>query len=310
MRRLLLFSLALGLVAPTHASPKMYEGAVVDESHEGWKTGFSALQQTVSGTVRGPEGPVSGATVSVVGSSRSTATDAEGRFSILAEVGATLRFTFIGLETRTIEVRGATMNVTLEESSGDLDEVVVVGYGTQKRANVTGAVSSVDVEKTFKTRPITDVGKALQGSVPGLTITTPSGDLGTNPTIRLRGVTGSLNAGSATPLILVDNVEVPNLQMVNPEDIASVSVLKDAASTSVYGTRAAWGVILITTKSGTMETPNQLSYSNNFAWQRPTEILEIADAADGAEVALKALQRTNPNTDVFGAVGVYYDELA
>lgn len=310
MRRLLLFSLALGLVAPTHASPKMYEGAVVDESHKGWKTGFSALQQTVSGTVRGPEGPVSGATVSVVGSSRSTATDAEGRFSISAEVGSTLRFTFIGLEMQTVEVTGSTVNVTLEESSGDLDEVVVIGYGTQKRSNVTGAVSSVDVEKTFKTRPITDVGKALQGSVPGLTITTPSGDLGTNPTIRLRGVTGSLNAGSATPLILVDNVEVPNLQMVNPEDIASVSVLKDAASTSVYGTRAAWGVILITTKSGTMETPNQLSYSNNFAWQRPTEILEIADAADGAEVALKALQRTNPNTDVFGAVGVYYDELA
>src|SRR5690606_16349043 len=117
MRRLLLFSLALGLVAPTHASPKMYEGAVVDESHKGWKTGFSALQQTVSGTVRGPEGPVSGATVSVVGSAARTAMDGEGRFSISAEVGSTLSFPFSGLETQASVVTGSTVNVTLEESS-------------------------------------------------------------------------------------------------------------------------------------------------------------------------------------------------
>ncbi|MGB7528577.1 SusC/RagA family TonB-linked outer membrane protein [Sphingobacterium cellulitidis] len=310
MRRLLLFSLALGLTMPTYASFNANKGVVALGNHAGWTKATSVLQNTVSGTVSGPDGPLAGVTVSVVGSSVTTVTDSKGKFTITASVGSTLRISFVGFQTKEVPVTGNTVNVSLESSEDIIDEVVVVGYGTQKRSNVTGAVSSVDVEKTFKTRPITDVGKALQGSVPGLTITSPSGDLGSNPTIRLRGVTGSLNAGSASPLILVDNVEVPNLQMVNPEDIASVSVLKDAASTSVYGTRAAWGVILITTKTGRKDTPNQLSYSNNFAWQRPTEVLDIADAADGAEVALKALQRTNPNTDVFGAVGVYYDQLA
>jgi TonB-linked SusC/RagA family outer membrane protein len=295
---------------PTYASFNANKGVVALGNHAGWTKASSVLQNTVTGTVSGPDGPIKGATVSVVGSSVTTVTDDNGKYTITADVGSKLRVSFVGFQTKEVSVTGNTVNVALESGEDIIDEVVVVGYGTQKRSNVTGAVSSVDVEKTFKTRPITDVGKALQGSVPGLTITTPSGDLGTNPTIRLRGVTGSLNAGSASPLILVDNVEVPNLQMVNPEDIASVSVLKDAASTSVYGTRAAWGVILITTKTGRKDSPNQLSYSNNFAWQRPTEVLDIADAADGAEVALKALQRTNPNTDVFGAVGVYYDQLA
>jgi TonB-dependent SusC/RagA subfamily outer membrane receptor len=255
---------------PTYASFNANKGVVALGNHAGWTKASSVLQNTVTGTVSGPDGPIKGATVSVVGSSVTTVTDDNGKYTITADVGSKLRVSFVGFQTKEVSVTGNTVNVALESGEDIIDEVVVVGYGTQKRSNVTGAVSSVDVEKTFKTRPITDVGKALQGSVPGLTITTPSGDLGTNPTIRLRGVTGSLNAGSASPLILVDNVEVPNLQMVNPEDIASVSVLKDAASTSVYGTRAAWGVILITTKTGRKDSPNKLSYSNKFDWQRPT----------------------------------------
>ncbi len=310
MRRLLLFSLALGLTMPSYASFSGEAGFGNLGKSADWKSASAVFQNTVSGTVTSSTGPIAGVTVNVLGSAQTTVTDANGKFSIAAAVGSTLKFTFVGYESKQVKVSGNTLNVFMDTSSDNLDEVVVVGYGTQKRSNVTGAVSSVDVEKTFKTRPITDVGKALQGSVPGLTITSPSGDLGTNPTIRLRGVTGSLNAGSASPLILVDNVEVPNLQMVNPEDIASVSVLKDAASTSVYGTRAAWGVILITTKTGRKDSPNQLSYSNNFSWQKPTEVLEIADAADGAQVALNAMQRTNPNTNVFGAVGINYDQTA
>src|SRR5690606_35813969 len=104
--------------------------------------------------------------------------------------------------------------------------------------------------------------------------------------------------------------EVPSLQMVNPDDIQSVSVLKDAASTSIYGTRAAWGVILITTKSGKRNTPNTIRYTNNVAWQKPTETLEIASAAEGAEVAFAALRRTNPNLTSFKAIGTTFDEIA
>lgn len=310
MRRSILFSVALGLTLSSHsfANPSTDVNGLSSSSVF---LSSSVLQHTVKGRVVSADGPLDAVTVSVVGGTVSTMTDTKGEYSINAPIGATLRFTSVGYKSTEVKVSSARVNISLETDDAALDEVVVVGYGTQKRSNITGAISSVDVEKTFQTRPITDVGKALQGAVPGLTITSPSGDLGSNPTIRLRGVVGSLNTGSAgaSPLILVDNVEVPNLQMVNPEDIATVSVLKDAASTSVYGTRAAWGVILITTKSGKMDTPNSLSYSNNFAWQKPTEKLEIASAADGAELAFKALQRTNPSTNVFGAVGLYYDEI-
>ena len=118
--------------------------------------------------------------------------------------------------------------------------MVVVGYGTQKKVNLTGAVSNVNVKETIASHPITDVAKALQGITPGLTITNRIGGVGTQSAVKLRGSVGSLSAESGTtPLILVDNVEVPNLNLVNPDDIETISVLKDAASASIYGTRAA-----------------------------------------------------------------------
>src|SRR5699024_2580254 len=133
---------------------------------------------------------------------------------------------------------------------------------------------------------------------PGLTITAPSGQIGENPIIKLRGMTGTLGTGGgAQPLILVDNVEVTSLQDINPEDIQDISVLKDAASTSIYGSRGAWGVILITTKNGKRNSSPSISYSNNFSWSTPTKPPQIAPAAEGAEMAFKALQRTNPSTD-------------
>ena len=182
------------------------------------------------------------------------------------------------------------LEVTLQDDIQALDEIVVVGYGVQKRANLTGAVSTVDTD-VLEARPITDVARGLQGTTPGLTITSPTGQIGTSPKINLRGTVGSLGStGGAQPLILVDNVEIPNLNYINPQDIASISVLKDAASTSIYGARAAWGVILITTKDGVKNQAPQVRYSNNFSWATPTTMPKVAPAADGAEMALEAMQ--------------------
>src|SRR5699024_5429405 len=162
-----------------------------------------------------------------------------------------------------------SIGVTLRTDIEGLDEVVVVGYGTQSKRNVTGSIASIDPE-ILDSRPIADVGRGLQGASPGLTITTPSGQIGENPTIKLRGMTGTLGTGGgAQPLILVDNVEVTSLQDINPEDIKDISILKDAASTSIYGARGAWGVILITTKEGRRNSAPTISYSNNFSWSTP-----------------------------------------
>jgi TonB-linked SusC/RagA family outer membrane protein len=272
-----------------------------------------AQERTISGVVTGEDNaPLSGVTVSVKGTTKATQTDVQGRFSIMAQTGQSLILSYVGYTSLEVPVSDrSTMNVQMSVGKNTMEDIVVVGYGTQRRANLTGAVSTVDVKKTLQSRPITDVARGLQGSVPGLTITTPSGDIGTNPAIRLRGLSGSLNGGGAQPLILVDNVELPDLRMINPDDIESISVLKDAASTSIYGTRAAWGVILITTKTGKKGVESsKISYSNNFSWQRPTVMPRVAPGPEGAEMALLAMRRANPNTSVFGAVGISVDDIA
>ncbi len=269
-----------------------------------------ALGQSISGEVldKSSGKPVIGATVTA--GQAAAATDESGRFTLVVPEGTkTLEVSSIGFLTLTLQIGNQTsFTIRLEPGSSSLEQVVVVGYGTQKKANLTGAVSTVDT-KVLKSRPITDVGRALQGTTPGLTITTASGDLGVNPSIRLRGMSGSLNGGGAQPLILVDNVEIGSLQMVNPEDIESISVLKDAASTSIYGSRAAWGVILITTKSGKRGATPKVTYSNNFSFAKPTTMPKIAGAVEGAEMAFQAYRRINPSLSQFGAVGMYYDEI-
>lgn len=273
-----------------------------------------AQERTITGVVTSStdDAVLTGVTVTVKGTNRATQTDATGKFSITAEKGQTLQFTSVGFQTQDVVVGDENViRIRLSAIANTLADVVVVGYGTQKRGNLTGAVSTVNVENTLGSRPITDVARGLQGAVPGLTITTPSGDLGTNPQIRLRGLSGSLNGSGAQPLILVDNVEMPDLRMINPDDIESITVLKDAASASIYGTRAAWGVLLITTKSGKKGADkSKISYTNNFSFGRPTKVPEIAPAAEGAEMAFKALQRTSPNLSVFGVVGMYFDQTA
>ena len=273
----------------------------------------NAQTRTITGTVTNEKGePVAAVSVQVKGRTTGVITDQNGHYSISADNNDVLQFNFVSYSTQEKPVgEQSVIDVQLSSSESSLDDVVVVGYGTQRRANLTGAVTTVDVEKTLGNRPIADVGRGLQGAVPGLTITSPTGDLGTNPAIRLRGLTGSLsNTNGARPLLLVDNVELPDLRMINPDDIESISVLKDAASTSIYGPRATWGVILITTKRG-KRGPDKynISYSNNFSWATPTVTPEIAPAVGGAQVAFRAMQRTNPNLTIFSAVGQSYDSL-
>lgn len=269
---------------------------------------------TVGGTVIDAEGmPVIGASVIVkehpdIGS----ITDINGEFSLKVPSptkGLSLEVSFIGYATQKVVIGTKTQfKVTMKEDTQLLSEVVVVGYGTQKRANLTGAVNTVDMDQTIGSRPVTDLSRGLQGAAPGLMVTSASGDIGEAADIHIRGVHGSLNAQSR-PLILLDNVEISDMMMVNPNDVESISVLKDAASASIYGARGTWGVILITTKKGAKGKP-RLSYDNSFAWSSPVNTPEIADGDLGVEYMLAALRKTAPNTSQFNILGAYYDDTS
>ena len=224
----------------------------------------------VSGTVLDAKGqPAVGASVVEVGTTNGTMADVDGKFLLTVNEGAQLEFSSIGFVTKTLAAT-PQMKVILEEDAEFLEEVVVVGYGKQKKADLTGAVASVDVAKAVDSRPITDIGRALQGMVPGLTVTTNSGEIGGAPSIKIRGAVSSPN-GDGNPLILVDNVEIDDISLVNPDDIESISVLKDAASSSIYGARAAFGVVLITTKARVKADKVTVKYSGNVSLRTPTK---------------------------------------
>jgi TonB-linked SusC/RagA family outer membrane protein len=240
-----------------------------------------AQEKTITGKVSAADDgtTVPGVSVKVKGTSKVVQTGADGTYSITANTGDVLVFSYLSMITQEKTVgASSSINVVLQSDAQGLNEVVVVGFGTQKRANLTGAVSTVDVEKTFGSKPLNDPAKALQGVVPGLTITYGSGGLTSAPNINIRGV-GSIN-GNSQPLILVDNVETPDLSLINPNDIESISVLKDAASTSIYGARAAFGVVLVKTKSGKRNTPTTINYNNNFSWGQPTNLPDFANPVD------------------------------
>lgn len=220
---------------------------------------------TVTGTVLDSSGePVIGATVREKGNLKNgTATDVDGRYTLRVPHGAKLEISYIGCQTADVAA-GQGVTTTLKEDSNVLDELVVVGFGTQKRANLTGAVSTVDT-KLLNDRPVNNVATALQGAVPGLNIGISSGSLETNPSINIRG-NGTIGQGSSgSPLILIDGME-GDINTLNPQDVESVSVLKDAAAASIYGSRAPFGVILITTKKGTSGKAT-VNYQNSFRFQ-------------------------------------------
>ena len=255
---------------------------------------------TITGLVVDAKGePIIGASIVEKGTTNGGITDVDGKFSLKAPVGATLRVSFIGYQT--LEIKATrTMKIVLKEDSELLDEVVVVGYGTQKKANLTGAVSTIDVSKTLEARPQSDVTKALQGVVPGLTILNTSGGLDAKPTITIRG-TGTLsNDAKSNPLIIVDGVAMDDISYLNPNDIENVSVLKDAASSSIYGTRAAFGVILITTKSAKKTDRITVNYTNNFSWDTPTILPDFPDVATQARALRSANMRAGIGNELFG----------
>ena len=245
-----------------------------------WVISLSMFAQTITvrGTVRDMRGdPLIGVTVMITGTSIGTVTDMGGVFTLTnVPTDAKLEFSYVGMKSQSIPVNGRTsMDVVLEEETAELEEVVVVGYGTQKKINLTGAVSSVNNE-TLQNRPIVNVGQALQGLVPGLYITQNFGSLENRPSINIRGI-GTIGEGSlGTPLILIDGAE-GDINSLNPQDIESVSVLKDAAASSIYGSRAPFGVILITTKEGKRGKP-VININSNWRSGGPNLIPNMMDS--------------------------------
>lgn len=231
--------------------------------------------KTVKGVVTDNLGPVPGANVFVKGTTNGVITDVDGNFTLSnVPENAILQISFIGYVTQEIKVSGKiTFRVLMVEDAKTLEEVVVVGYGAQKKVNLTGAIGQID-SKVLESRPITSTSSALQGTIPNLQITNTSGEPGQNASLNVRGTT-SINGGS--PLVLVDGVEM-SLDLVNPNDIANVTVLKDAAASAIYGVRAAFGVVLVTTKSPSKAEKVTVSYSGNFSFAKPSIMPEFIES--------------------------------
>jgi iron complex outermembrane receptor protein len=219
--------------------------------------------QEVTGMVSDANGPLPGASVVVKGTTTGTQTDFDGNFTISADGDATLVFSYIGFKTTEIAVGGqTTINVTLEEDAQALEEVVVTGYGSQQKKEITTAVTSVNAED-FNQGIITAPTQLLEGKVAGLSVYNRGGDPNGAPTIRLRGI--STIGGNTEPLVVIDGVLGGSLNNVDPNDIANITVLKDGSAAAIYGTRGSSGVILVTTKSGKSGQPMQLTYNGQFA---------------------------------------------
>ncbi len=237
----------------------------------------------IRGQVTENSKPLAGVTIKSIGSTIQTQTDKQGKYILSATTVTALEFTFIGYAKQRFEFNqlketskgNYELNVQLNISDGDvLDEVVVVGFGSQKKTNLTGSVAVVDA-KQLENRPVRNAIQALQGLAPGLNISQNSGTMETNPSINIRG-TGTIGTSSSAPLILIDGSE-GSLAALNPQDIESVSVLKDAGAASIYGSRAAFGVILVTTKSGKAGRTS-VNYNNSFRMNAPTLMPKMMDS--------------------------------
>ncbi len=231
----------------------------------------------VKGRVTDEKGmPLPGATVTLKGLGKGTTTDPSGNFTLSApDKGAVLVVTYIGFETTEIPVsQSGSVDIILKTADKKVDEVVIVGFGTQKKTNLTSAVNTVKMDEIAANRPASTAGTLLQGVVPGLQVTSGTGEPGGGFSYNIRGTTSLAGGG---PLILMDNVPFSGpLNMINPNDIETVTVLKDAGSAAIYGARAAFGVILITTKKGARNSKVRLDYSNNFTFSTPNSIPRAA----------------------------------
>lgn len=255
-------------------------------------------KKTISGKIVDQNGqPVVGATIIEQGTTNGVITDNEGNFSFNINDAAKLDVSYIGYKTQEIAVGSRTrLDITLEEDLSIIEQVVVIGYGTQKKGNITGAVSTVSSD-VIENRPITNLGAGLQGTVAGLNITSSNGAPGTGSSFNIRGTTNFSGSG---PLVLVDGVEMdPNL--INPNDVKEVTVLKDAASAAVYGARAAFGVILITTKTGYTNQDPTVSFSANYSINKPTVTVDYMNSLEYTQWMNDANTTTNGSN--------YFDDI-
>jgi len=248
---------------------------------------FSQQLKTISGHVKDEQGlPMPSVSVSLVGTTQGTTTDVNGSYKINAPENATLVFSFLGYEKKTVKVTGnwdGNVTMTEDKKARNLNEVVVVAYGTQRKANLTGSVSAIGA-KELQDRPVTNLNDALQGTMAGVTVTTTGGQPGSSGSINVRGI-GTPN--NSTPMVVIDGI-IGNLSDVNPNDVQSVSVLKDAASAAIYGSRAANGVILITTKRG-KSGRMQVNYNAYAGKQKPTHLPDFLPSWQAATLYNQAL---------------------
>lgn len=234
--------------------------------------------------------PMIGVSVQVKGTSHGAITDIDGNYSVSVEPGATLVFSYVGYISQEHKAKPGTLNVTLKEDTETLDEVVVIGYGVQKKSSVTGAISQVKAED-MENRTITTAAQALQGKTAGVQLITTSGGPGEAPTIRVRGYSSNV---ASNPLYVVDGVRLSDISGIDPNDIESMEVLKDAASAAIYGAEAGNGVILITTKKG---RPGQtkISYDFQFASQSIARIPELMNAQEYVDYMTSLYPDANGN---------------
>lgn len=258
-------------------------------------TGAYAQSTEVKGTVTDSnQEPLVGVTVTLKGQQAGAVTDIDGNYKInVTDANALLVFTYVGCETQVVKLKGRNIvNVVMQEDASQLSEVVVVGYGTQKKVNLTGAVSQVTVDKDLTSRSVANVSSALSGLMPGLSVTQSTGMAGNNSAqLLIRGM-GTIN--DASPLIVVDDMPDVDINRLNMNDIESISVLKDATAASVYGSRAANGVILIKTKSGSKDKPTQIGFSASYGWQKATKAYDLLSDYSDALTLHQISASTNP----------------
>ena len=239
-------------------------------------------QTVIKGTIRSSvdQMPLEGVSIVIKGTKIATQSNVSGQFSISAKKGDGLEISFIGYLSQSIAITTTTtsLDVILIPIKKELDEVVVVGYGTQKKANLTGSVSTIKMDDVLGSRPVSSTGSLLQGAIPGLQVTIGSGQPGASTNFNIRGgtdfgtsATSSINTGA--PFILLDNVPFNGaLNLIDPNDIESITVLKDAGSAAIYGARSAFGVVLVTTKKGNKNQKTQFTYNNNLVFANPTNL--------------------------------------
>ena len=238
--------------------------------------------ENATGIVKDAMGEVIGASVVVKGTTNGSMTDFEGKFTVRnVKKGDILEISFVGYKTQEVVWNGQPLNILLVEDTEMLEEVVVVGFGTQKKVNLTGAVTAVG-SKEIAARPVNSVTDALQGVVPGMNFSTTSGALDSNKSFNIRGTATISSSATVTPLVLIDGME-GDLNSLNPQDVDNISVLKDASAASIYGSRAAGGVVLVTTKSG-KEGKTSVNYNNSFRFNSALNMPEMVDSYTWAQV--------------------------